>query len=79
MSLNWKRPFKSIPLADGGAIASLAQAREFIVRLPVTSQGDSHWKYASDMLVRAADQDEKYSTNDARAQMLRALKASRII
>jgi hypothetical protein len=29
MSLNWKRPFKSIALADGRAIASLAQAHEF--------------------------------------------------
>jgi hypothetical protein len=75
MSLNWKRPFKSIPLADGRAIASLAQAHEFIVRLPVASQSDSHWKYAVDLLIRAADRDEKYSTNDARAQMSRTLRA----
>ena len=74
-SLNWKRPFKSIPLANSHAIASLAQAHEFIVRLPVASQSDSHWKYAVDLLIRAADRDEKYSTNDARAQMSRALRA----
>ena len=76
MSLNWKRHFKSIPLADGRTIACLAKARDFIASLPEESQKTGQWKYASDLLLRAADQNEKYSTGDARAQMTRALKAS---
>jgi hypothetical protein len=79
MSLNWKRPFKAIALADGRAIASLAQAREFIVSLPEVSQIDSQWKYAAALLIRAADQDEEYSTDDARAQMFRALEVGGFI
>jgi hypothetical protein len=74
VSIGWARSFKPIPLADGRAIASLAQARDFIALLPPSSQGGRQWKYAGELLRRAVDQNEKYSTGDARAQMLRALK-----
>ena len=66
--------FKPIPLADGRAIASLDQARDFLASLPETLAASAHWKYAHDLLLRAADRHEKYATADARAQMTRALK-----
>jgi hypothetical protein len=79
MSLGWARTFKSIPIADGRAIASLAEARDFIALLPQTFQSDRQWKYAGDLLLRAVEQGEKYSTMDARAQMCRALKTGGFI
>jgi hypothetical protein len=75
MRPGWARGFKPIRLSDGRAIGSLAQARAFIASLPEISQSDRQWKYVGDLLARAADQNEKYSTMDARAQLSRALRA----
>jgi hypothetical protein len=66
--------FKPIRLADGRLIASLAQARDFMKRLPENAVAQAHWKYARDLFLTAADRREKYATEDARAQMTRALK-----
>lgn len=74
MQGHWTRRFKAITLADGRSIASLAEARDLLAALPPPRRSDRHWKYADDLLARAADRNEKYSTMDARAQMARALK-----
>ncbi len=66
--------FKPIRLADGRLIASLAQARDFMKRLPENAVAQAHWKYVRDLFLTAADRREKYATEDARAQMTRALK-----
>jgi len=72
---HWMRRFKAIALVDGRSIATLADARDLMASLPPPRQGDRHWKYAGELLLRAADRNEKYSTMDARAQVARALKA----
>src|SRR5207249_4205947 len=74
---HWTRRFKAIPLADGRNIASLAEARNLLASLPPDRQDDRHWKYAGDLLVRAAARNEKYSTMDARSQLARARRTSR--
>jgi hypothetical protein len=74
MGQNWTRPFKTIALTNGGEIASLGEARDFIASLSLAARTGSHWKYAEDLLLRAIDRNEKYSTMDLRAQMMRALK-----
>jgi hypothetical protein len=76
---HWTRRFKAIPLADGRTIASLAEARDLLASLPPARRDDRHWKYAGDLLVRAADRNEKYSTMDARAQLARALKEEGLV
>src|ERR1700685_2188529 len=73
-ALSWSRKFKSIALKDGRAVASLGEARDFMASLSSASRAAGHWKYAGDLLLKAADRNEKYSTMDARAQMSRALK-----
>jgi hypothetical protein len=79
MSERWARPFKRIVLTDGRAIASLAEARDCIALLSSALQLGRHWIYASELLVRAAGRNEKYSTMDARAQMLRALRIDGLV
>jgi hypothetical protein len=74
MTMKWARPFNSILLVDGCAIASLAQARDFIASTPENSRAEAAWKYACEPLLKAADRNEKYTTADARAQMTRALR-----
>jgi hypothetical protein len=72
--MKWARKFgKPIALRDGRTIATLADAREIVEALPSDHLDSAHWRYASEMLVRAADHNEKYSTQDARAQLTRAL------
>jgi hypothetical protein len=76
---HWTRKFKAITLVDGRTIANLAEARDFMTSLPPVRQGDGHWKYASELLARAAERNEKYSTMDARAQMSRALRTEGLV
>ena len=45
--------FRPIPLAHGGLIKSVAEARDFMAQLPAEAAAEAHWKYARDLLLRA--------------------------
>jgi len=79
MTSKWSRAFKPIALGDGRTIASLGAAREFLLALAPTARDGGHWRYADELLRRAADRNEKYSTMDARAQMVRALRTEGLL
>lgn len=72
--MKWARTFKAIALADGRILASLEAAREFLIALEPSARDGRHWRYAEDLLQRAAERNEKYSTMDARSQLIRALQ-----
>lgn len=71
--LRWDRTFKPIVLTDGRKIESLQDARRFMLQLPQPHQTRPPWQYTAELLLRAADRNEKYATMDARAQLTRAL------
>jgi hypothetical protein len=66
---------KPIVLDDCRAIGTLAQARDLMLALPEHHRRNAHWQYAGELLLKAADQGEKYAVMDARAQLTRALMA----
>jgi hypothetical protein len=63
-----------IILEDGAAVVGLTEAETLIRNLPAAVQQSARWKYASELIVRAFERDEKYTTMDVRAQVERALK-----
>lgn len=74
----WNRKFAPpLALSDGRAIATLGQARVFILSLPAERQQIRPWRYASALLVDAAER--KGSVSNARLQMAIALKAEGLI
>jgi hypothetical protein len=60
-----------IILKDGRAIATLGQARNLMLGLPVRHQVRPYWQYAAELLLDAAE--HKGSLDDANHQMTRAL------
>jgi hypothetical protein len=68
-----------ITLRDGRVLKTLRDARLLILALPEMHQRDAHWRYATELLLVAADKKEKYTTMDARSQLIRALKAEGLI
>ena len=66
---------KPIVLKDGRAIASLIQARDFLVTLPEPHVRNAHWEYATDLIFDAARVGDDVSIVTAHDQLLRALKA----
>lgn len=58
-------------------MATLSEARVLILSLPDLHQANPHWQYAAELLKRAAE--SKSAIDDAQAQMLRALRADRLI
>jgi hypothetical protein len=69
----WNRPIKAITLKDGRTLNTLEEARRLMLALPEPHQVRPPWQYAAELLLAAADRNEKYSTMDARAQLSRAL------
>jgi hypothetical protein len=61
-------------LNDGRRITTLANARGLILSLPELHQKIAHWRYAAELLSKAADHGGKYNLFEARAQLVCALK-----
>jgi hypothetical protein len=66
-------------LIDGRTIETLGDARDLVLSLPEPHQQNAHWRYASELLCKAACAAEKYAVMDARAQTARALKAEGLL
>jgi hypothetical protein len=76
--MGWEKKFwKPIKLKDRRTIATLADARALILALPPLHQRNPHWQYAGELLMRAST--SKSAVDDALAQLLRALKAERLV
>jgi hypothetical protein len=74
----WTDQFwKPIKLADGRVIKSLADARALMSALPDEKRESSHWRYATDILARAASSPSVI--DDALSQTLTALKADGLV
>jgi hypothetical protein len=65
--------FKTIELKDGRMLKNVADARNFLISLPISRQASPTWRYTADLLRRALERNEKYATMDLRAQLARAL------
>jgi hypothetical protein len=70
---------RPIVLKDGRRILSLIQARDLIASLPPLHLKNAHWEYATDLVYDAARISDDASINIAHGQLLRALKAERLI
>jgi hypothetical protein len=66
-------------LIDGRTIRRLGDARDLVLSLPAPHQQNAHWRYASELLHKAAGAGERYAVMDARAQTARALKAEDLL
>jgi hypothetical protein len=69
----WNQTFKPIVLRDGRTFRTLHDARNLMLALPAPHQSRPSWQYAAELLIAAADRNERYATMDARAQLTRAL------
>ena len=80
MAAKWSRKLtRPIALNDGRALATLSEARAFILALPEPHQHSERWRYAEELLNKAAENGEKYAVMDASAQLNRALKAEGLL
>jgi hypothetical protein len=78
--MRWDHSFRDpLMLLDGRTVRTLGDARDLVLSLPAPHQQNPHWRYASELLFKAADRGEKYAVMDARAQMARALKAEGLL
>jgi hypothetical protein len=68
---------KPIVLKDGRTIANLGQARMVILSQPDRKR--FFWQYAAELLLDAATSGDERAIEDARSQLLRALKAERLV
>jgi len=69
--------WRPIVLRDGRRIATLAEAQDLIHSFPAALQKTPLWREAADLLVRAAT--SRSAVDEALMQMVRALKAGRLI
>jgi hypothetical protein len=78
--MSWDAEFKEpIILRDGRELATLREAGEFILALPIRSQKRPSVEHAGELLVRAAAEGEPEAIGDARHQLMIALRAERMI
>jgi hypothetical protein len=77
--MKWDQKFKPLALKDGRTIATLEEGRSLISALPDPHPASFHWRYASELLVKAAERGERYAVMDARAQFARALRTEGLL
>jgi hypothetical protein len=76
----WTQKFpEPIKLNNGRKIATLGQAREFMLALPERHQSRPFWQYAAELLIEAAERGDRAGVDDAAAQLSRALAAEGLI
>jgi hypothetical protein len=74
----WETKFwKPVKLKDGRTIETFGDARDLIRGLPQFRKGNPQWQFASELLARASEATSL--ADDALAQLLRVLKAERLV
>jgi hypothetical protein len=78
--ISWSYKFKKpITLKDGRTIATLAEARDFVLSLPAARQMAPLWQYAVTLMLEVAYHGGAPSLVGARMQITRALKTEGLI
>jgi hypothetical protein len=76
----WFRKFATpITLKDGRTIATLSQAREMMLSLPMAHRRGDMWRYTAGLLNEAAADKSYVAHTEAQAQFMRSLKAEGLI
>ena len=76
----WSRRLpRHLYLNDGRTVATLAQARDLILTLPMLQLTNPHWQRAAEMVVEAAYRHRQDDILDAGAQLSQALQAEGLI
>jgi hypothetical protein len=71
----WSRKLATpITLKDGRTIATLSQARELMLSLPITHRRGDMWRYTAGLLNVAAGDNSYVPHIEAEAQFIRSLK-----
>lgn len=74
--LSWSREFQmSLHLNDGGALSTLAQARDFVLDLSQLDQAYLRRANAGELLNQGADRGRETPIFDVRTKLSRALRA----
>jgi hypothetical protein len=75
LTMPWSRKLVTqITLKDGRTIATLSQARELMLSLPIAHRGGDMWRYTA-RLLNVAAADKSYVPHiEAEAQFTRSLK-----
>jgi hypothetical protein len=68
-----------IKLNDGRTIATLGQAREMMLSLPIDHRRGNMWRYTADLLNEAAADNSYVPHTEAEAQFMRALNDEGLI
>jgi hypothetical protein len=68
-----------IKLKDGRTIATLGQAREMMLSLPIAHRRGNMWRYTADLLNEAAADNSYVPHTEAEAQFMRSLKTEGLI
>jgi hypothetical protein len=76
----WSRKLATaITLKDGRTIATLSQAREIMLSLPIAHRRGEMWRYTADLLGEAASDNSYMPNTEAEAQFMRSLEAEGLL
>jgi hypothetical protein len=76
----WSRKLAiAITLKDGRTIATLSQAREIMLSLPIDHRRGEMWRYTADLLGEAAADNSYMPNTEAEAQFMRSLEAEGLL
>jgi hypothetical protein len=76
----WTRQLVTpITLKDGRTIATLSQAREIMLSLPIDHRRGEMWRYTADLLGEAAADNSYMPNTEAEAQFMRSLEAEGLL
>jgi hypothetical protein len=76
----WSRKLTTpIILKDGRTIATLSQAREMMLSLPMEHRRGNMWRYTADLLNDAAADNSYVPHTEAEAQFMRSLEAEGLL
>jgi hypothetical protein len=76
----WTSKLKApMALKDGRTLETLAHVRALILSLPDYQRRRPYWEYAANLLMDAARSGKREAINEAYWQLLRALKADRML
>jgi hypothetical protein len=76
----WSRKLATpITLKDGRTIATLGQAREMLLSLPMIHRRGNMWRYTADLLNEAAADNSHVPHKEAEGQFMRSLKTEGLL
>ena len=78
--MSWSRKLASpITLKDGRTIATLSEAREMMLSIPIDHRRGDMWRYTADLLNQAAADNAYVPHVDAEQQLRQALMSEGLI